>query len=103
MSVQMPSGFIWGGVFYKNSGQGHEGKAREIIDEFKKRYPNEDWNWYSSHSSKDFLILKKKAIQVGSGNEPLCAIAAAKYYTKKEVNKQLEKFGLFEYKIYLIW
>ena len=103
MSKLMPRGFIWDGKFFANEGNGHEGKARDIIWDYKNRFPNEDWYWYGYGSAKDFLIMKKKAIQVGCGNEPLCAIAAGQYYTKKDVQKKLEKLGLQDYKIYLFW
>lgn len=103
MSGRMPRGFIWDGKFHSNEGEGHEANARNLIREYKERFPNEDWNWYNYESAKEFLVMKKKAIQVGSGNEPLCAIASAKVYSKEEVVKKLEKFGLRGYRIYLFW
>ncbi len=103
MSKLMPRGFIWNGKFLQNNGEGHEANARNIIWDCKERYPNEDWNWYSYKSAEEFLVMKKKAIKIGSGNEPLCAIAAANVYTKEEVEKRLEKYGLYGYKIYLFW
>lgn len=103
MSGRMPRGFIWDGKFHSNMGEGHEANARNLIWEYKKRFPNEDWNWYNYESAKEFLVMKKKAIQIGSGNEPLCAIASAKVYSKEDVVKKLEKFGLRGYRIYLFW
>ena len=103
MSGRMPRGFIWDGKFHSNMGEGHEANARNLIWEYKKRFPKEDWNWYNYESAKEFLVMKKKAIQIGSGNEPLCAIASAKVYSKEDVVKKLEKFELHGYKIYLFW
>ena len=103
MSGRMPRGFIWDGKFHSNKGEGHEANARNLIWEYKKIFPNEDWNWCNYKSAKEFLVMKKKAIQIGSGHEPACAIAAANAYSKEEVAKKLEKFGLHGYKIYLFW
>ncbi len=103
MSKLMPRGFIWDGKFFPNKGNGHEGNARDIIWSYQERYPNENWDWHEFNSAKTFLIMKKKAIQVASGTEPLCAIAAGMYYSKEDVNKILARYDLIKYKIYLFW
>ncbi len=99
----MPRGFIWGGKFHENRGNGHEASARLLIDQYKEEHPNEDWNWFPHKSAKDFLVMQKKAIQIGCGSEPTCAIASGYYYTREDVKKILEKFKFGDYKIYIFW
>ena len=96
-------GFLWAGRWFAVSGRGHDHKAMEIIWEYKKLYPDENWSWHLESSAKDFLILRKRAIQLGCSNNARCIIAAGMYYSNEDLEKIKDKYGLTGYEIHLIW
>lgn len=96
-------GFVWNHKWFSNSSDGHERNALRIIKVFKSLYPAENWEWYKEGSAQDFLVLKKKAIQIGNGNRPNCIIAAGRYYSTNDMEKFMEDYNLHGYTVILIW
>ena len=84
------------GKFYPNSGSGHESNARCIITE-------KGWsNQWRKGDAQDFLVLKKKAIQIGSGNHHKIIIASSRYYSETSLDEEVEKYNFYGYKYDLI-
>jgi len=97
-------GFLWGGKWYSVGGKGHDHKAMLIIDDYKRIYPDENWKWYElERSAKDFLVLRKKAIQIGCSGNAHCIIAAGMYYSREDLEKIKAEYNLNGYEIHLIW
>jgi len=83
-------------VFYSNKGNGHEANVRDIISE-------KGWSsqWEKGYA-QDFLVLKKKAIQIGSGGSPKTIVASQKFYTEKSLDEKVKKHNFYGYEYDLI-
>lgn len=90
-------GFIIKGEFFSNKGLGHEANARKIIQQ------NGWLNEWNNGSAQDFIVCKKRAIQVGSGCFPNRLIACSSFYDSKELDKVVKKWGLNVQKYDLIY
>lgn len=91
MELNGKTGFLMGGKFYSNSGKGHESNARDIIHE--NGWDNE---WVTG-DAQDFLVLKKRAIQIGSGIYSKKIIAARKFYNESTIERVIKKYKLSDY------
>ncbi len=79
------SGFFIDGKFYDNKGLGHTTNARQIIQSNKKW--NQEWT-EKGGDEQDFLV-KKGAIQIGSGIDQEIVIVDKKHFKNE---RKLEKF-----------
>lgn len=77
-------GFILQGKFYPNEGYGHEANARAIVQK-------KGWNC-TSLTYQDYLVLEKRAIQIGSGSTPDAIIACSRFYSRSEVERIGKKY-----------
>ena len=106
LKLRNKRGFFWNKKWYPNGGNnatnGHEYNAMEIIREHEKLYPNEDWDWRSDCSAQDFLVLKKKAIQIGSSGNAKCVIFGRKFYHDDEIEKFKIVHGIEDYDVFPI-
>lgn len=99
-------GFLWDNRWFPNVGNDHDKNAIEILAKYRNLYPSENWNWWEEYSTaKDYLILRKKAIQIGCAGNAKCIIASAFYYTSREhlIEKIKEDYNLDRYDVILIW
>lgn len=92
-------GFILNGYWYPNIGSGHERNAREIIS-------NHDWQieWMKSNmTAQDFIVLKKGAIQLGSGIYNQILVANSRFYASVDLKIIMNRYKLetSKYKIVL--
>lgn len=89
-------GFIILGNFVPIAGCGHDSMAMEIIR-------NNGWlsefHKYTHSDPKDFLILKKGAIQIGSSGISTQIIYSSLKHSRKDIEKVQEKYGLWGYKL----
>ena len=92
----MRYGFIVEEVFYPNNGNGHEANARDIIS--KKGWSSQ---WKKGYA-QDFLVLKKKAIQIGSGQFYKTIVASREFYTEKSLDEKVKKYNFYGYEYDLI-
>lgn len=92
MKIKGKFGFIVKGKFYCNDGRGHEAKARDLIDKFK-------WtNEWDGRDARDFLVMEKAAIQIGSGTHyPTTIVVARKFYNESKMEKIQKKYHLEDY------
>ena len=92
MNLKKKVGFFLNGVFYDNNGRGHEKNAMTIIAQ-------NGWTreWMTG-SAQDFLVLEKRAIQLGSGIFNDHIIASKEVYTEFHLDKFCALHGLQGYK-----
>lgn len=99
-------GFLWNNRWFCNEGVDHDHNAIKILAKYRNLYPEENWDWWvKSPSAKDFLVFKKKALQIGSAGKPECIIASAHFYASREhyIEKIKEDYNLSGYEVILIW
>ncbi len=93
----MKHGFIINQKFYHNKGLGHEHNARQLIKHFGWE---EQWN---NGDAQDFLVLRKGAIQVGSGVYSKKIVVSRKIYRSiskhEELEEMIKKFELTDCEI----
>lgn len=91
MNLSGKVGFLIEGKFYSNSGRGHEANARDIIHE--KGWDSE-WN---SGNAQDFLVLHKRAIQIGSGIFSKKIIASREFYNESKIERVAKMYKISDY------
>ena len=91
MNLYGKVGFLIEGKFYSNSGRGHEANARDIIHE--KGWDSE-WN---NGNAQDFLVLHKRAIQIGSGIFHEKIIASREFYNESKIEKVAKMYNIIDY------
>ena len=96
MDLRKKRGFILNGEFYFNSGNGHEGNAIEIIN--KCGWANE----WRTGTAQDFLVLEKRAIQIGSGDRYDRIVASRKFYSESTIDRVSKKYNIEDYHLDLI-
>ena len=95
-------GFVWKDQWYPNGGGGHEKNAMDIIRNHRRSCPSEDWDW-NEGSAQDYMVLKKRAIQIGNGTRAMCIIVAGRYYSSGQMEKFKYKYNLEGYDVIFIW
>lgn len=97
MDLRKKRGFILFGEFYSNGGYGHEKNAMEII---RRNGWMKEWN---GGSAQDFLVLEKRAIQIGSGTSYNRIIASRRFYSESTLDRVAKKYHIEDYHHDLIW
>ena len=90
MNLNNKRGFILQGKWYPNVACGHEVNARKIVEA-----NNWKQEWYNSGEDyQDFLVLRKGAVQLGSGLDTKKIVASTKFYNYSKLDRICKMYSI---------